>query len=56
MCQINFQPAVCGEHPMAEGTHYVEMTLLEEGSNFNQYWGALMGVVGQGRRGGLRGR
>ena len=28
---------------MAEGAHYVEMTLLEKGS-----WGALMGVVGQG--------
>ena len=36
------QSAVCAEHPMAEGAHYVEMTLLEEGN------GALMGVVGQG--------
>jgi hypothetical protein len=37
------QSAVCAEHPMAEGAHYVEMTLLEEGS-----YGASMGVVGQG--------
>ena len=37
-----FQSAVCAEHPMAEGAHYVEMTLLEKG------WGANMGVVGQG--------
>eukprot|EP01046_Picozoa_sp_COSAG06_P072935 COSAG06_NODE_21568_length_752_cov_9.415008_1_plen_118_part_01 len=36
------QSAVCAEHPMAEGAHYVEMTLLEKG------WGAYMGVVGQG--------
>jgi hypothetical protein len=36
------QSAVCAEHPMAEGAHYVEMTLLEEGD------GACMGVVGQG--------
>ena len=39
----SYQSAVCAEHPMAEGAHYVEMTLLEEGGN-----GALMGVVGQG--------
>eukprot|EP01046_Picozoa_sp_COSAG06_P044842 COSAG06_NODE_6105_length_3107_cov_3.283910_3_plen_204_part_00 len=38
-----FQSAVCAEHPMAEGAHYVEMTLLEKGS-----WGAYIGVVGQG--------
>eukprot|EP01046_Picozoa_sp_COSAG06_P054402 COSAG06_NODE_9681_length_1845_cov_11.059565_2_plen_127_part_01 len=36
------QSAVCAEHPMAAGAHYVEMTLLEEG------WGAFVGVVGQG--------
>ena len=28
----DWQSAVCAEHPMAEGAHYVEMTLLEEGS------------------------
>jgi hypothetical protein len=39
----DYQSAVCAEHPMAEGVHYVEMTLLETGS-----WGAYMGVVGQG--------
>ena len=32
------QSAVCAEHPMAEGAHYVEMTLLERGS-----YGAYMG-------------
>ena len=37
------QSAVCAEHPMAEGAHYVEMTLLEKGMV-----GAYMGVVGQG--------
>jgi hypothetical protein len=37
------QSAVCAEHPMAEGAHYVEMTLLEKGQ-----FGAYMGVVGQG--------
>jgi hypothetical protein len=37
----SFQSAVCAEHPMAEGAHYVEMTLLEEGYAF-------VGVVGQG--------
>ena len=37
------QSAVCAEHPMAEGAHYVEMTLLEKGG-----YGAYMGVVGQG--------
>ena len=37
------QSAVCAEHPMAEGAHYVEMTLLEKG-----WGGAYMGVVGQG--------
>ena len=35
--------AVCAEHPMAEGAHYVEMTLLEKGR-----FGPMMGVVGQG--------
>jgi hypothetical protein len=34
------QSAVCAEHPMAEGAHYVEMTPLEG------Y--AVVGVVGQG--------
>eukprot|EP01046_Picozoa_sp_COSAG06_P019845 COSAG06_NODE_1429_length_9481_cov_30.750986_7_plen_165_part_00 len=38
-----WQSAVCAEHPMAEGAHYVEMTLLEQGLG-----GAMMGVVGQG--------
>eukprot|EP01046_Picozoa_sp_COSAG06_P033486 COSAG06_NODE_3421_length_5370_cov_8.010245_2_plen_185_part_00 len=38
-----WQSAVCAEHPMAEGAHYVEMTLLEVGRA-----GARMGVVGQG--------
>jgi hypothetical protein len=38
-----WQSAVCAEHPMAEGAHYVEMTLLEQGD-----YGANMGVVGQG--------
>ena len=37
-----YQSAVCAEHPMAEGAHYVEMTLLEKG------YGAYLGVVGQG--------
>ena len=37
------QSAVCAEHPMVVGAHYVEMTLLEKGS-----FGAWMGVVGQG--------
>eukprot|EP01049_Picozoa_sp_SAG25_P018398 SAG25_NODE_5264_length_681_cov_0.888316_1_plen_156_part_00 len=37
------QSAVCAEHPMAEGAHYVEMTLLEKG-----LLGAYMGVVRQG--------
>jgi hypothetical protein len=36
------QSAVCAEHPMAEGAHYVEMTLLVKGR------GVRMGVVGQG--------
>eukprot|EP01046_Picozoa_sp_COSAG06_P103477 COSAG06_NODE_49652_length_324_cov_0.591111_1_plen_56_part_01 len=26
-----WQSAVCAEHPMAEGAHYVEMALLEKG-------------------------
>eukprot|EP01047_Picozoa_sp_COSAG01_P128604 COSAG01_NODE_57973_length_309_cov_0.542857_1_plen_103_part_11 len=38
-----YESAVCAEHPMAEGAHYVEMTLLEKG-----VYGARMGVVGQG--------
>eukprot|EP01046_Picozoa_sp_COSAG06_P019841 COSAG06_NODE_1429_length_9481_cov_30.750986_3_plen_183_part_00 len=38
-----YQSAVCAEHPMAVGAHYVEMTLLEKGR-----YGARMGVVGQG--------
>ena len=38
----SWQSAVCAEHPMVAGAHYVEMTLLEEGD------GACMGVVGQG--------
>ena len=39
-----FRSAVCAEHPMAEGAHYVEMTLREKGRG----GGAMMGVVGQG--------
>eukprot|EP01046_Picozoa_sp_COSAG06_P001675 COSAG06_NODE_56_length_27627_cov_106.527136_28_plen_165_part_00 len=39
----SWQSAVCAEHPMAEGAHYVEMTLLKHGM-----YGAAMGVVGQG--------
>jgi hypothetical protein len=39
----SFQSAVCAEHPMVAGAHYVEMTLLEKGS-----YGPMMGVVGQG--------
>ena len=39
----DYKSAVCAEHPMAAGAHYVEMTLLEKGS-----YGAWMGVVGQG--------
>ena len=39
----DYQSAVCAEHPMAEGAHYVEMTLLEKGG-----LAAYMGVVGQG--------
>ena len=35
--------AVCAEHPMVAGAHYVEMTHLEKG-----WAGACMGVVGQG--------
>eukprot|EP01046_Picozoa_sp_COSAG06_P013147 COSAG06_NODE_790_length_12278_cov_52.245176_8_plen_181_part_00 len=38
------QSAVCAEHPMVAGAHYVEMTLLEKTGRY----GALMGVVGQG--------
>ena len=37
------QSAVCAEHPMVAGAHYVETTLLEKGRS-----GASMGVVGQG--------
>eukprot|EP01046_Picozoa_sp_COSAG06_P029897 COSAG06_NODE_2808_length_6249_cov_12.456585_1_plen_192_part_00 len=40
----SFQSAVCAEHPMVAGAHYVEMTLLEKG----RHGGAYMGVVGQG--------
>eukprot|EP01046_Picozoa_sp_COSAG06_P034225 COSAG06_NODE_3568_length_5176_cov_22.718732_4_plen_186_part_00 len=39
----DYQSAVCAEHPMVAGAHYVEMTLLEVSQ-----WGAMMGVVGQG--------
>eukprot|EP01046_Picozoa_sp_COSAG06_P052667 COSAG06_NODE_8907_length_2041_cov_2.403409_1_plen_250_part_00 len=39
-----YQSAVCAEHPMTEGAHYVEMTLLDNGGSL----GATMGVVGQG--------
>eukprot|EP01046_Picozoa_sp_COSAG06_P029900 COSAG06_NODE_2808_length_6249_cov_12.456585_4_plen_191_part_00 len=39
----SWQSAVCAEHPMVAGAHYVEMTLLEDG-----YGGAYMGVAGQG--------
>ena len=38
-----YQSAVCAEHPMVAGVHYVEMTLLECGE-----YGAFLGVVGQG--------
>jgi hypothetical protein len=38
------QSAVCAEHPMVAGAHYVEMTLLEKGLGL----GAMMGVVGLG--------
>jgi len=38
-----YQSAVCAEHPMVAGAHYVEMTLLETGC-----CAAMMGVVGQG--------
>eukprot|EP01046_Picozoa_sp_COSAG06_P115365 COSAG06_NODE_62248_length_265_cov_1.156627_1_plen_44_part_01 len=27
----HYQSAVCAEHPMVAGVHYVEMTLLEKG-------------------------
>eukprot|EP01046_Picozoa_sp_COSAG06_P086009 COSAG06_NODE_32653_length_502_cov_1.640199_1_plen_48_part_10 len=37
------QNAVCTEHPMVAGAHYVEMTLLKKGGG-----DARMGVVGQG--------
>eukprot|EP01046_Picozoa_sp_COSAG06_P055108 COSAG06_NODE_10021_length_1766_cov_595.694661_1_plen_179_part_00 len=36
-----WQPAVCAEHQMVAGAHYVEMTLLKSSA-------AMMGVVGQG--------
>ena len=39
-----YQSAVCAEHPMAEGAHYVEVTVLKQG----RYYDAQMGVVGQG--------
>ena len=45
------QAAVCTKHPMAEGAHYVEMTLLEKGglpSIVPTMGSACMGVVGQG--------
>jgi hypothetical protein len=38
-----YQSAVCAEHPMVAGAHYVEMTLLKKGGH-----GAFLGVVGQG--------
>ena len=37
-----YRSAVCAEHPMVAGTHYVEVTLLEDVRGFT------MGVVGQG--------
>jgi hypothetical protein len=40
----SFQSAVCAEHPMVAGAHYVEMAILEKGLGV----GAMMGVVGQG--------
>jgi|EP01046_Picozoa_sp_COSAG06_P051514 hypothetical protein len=45
-----WQSAVCAEHPMVAGVHYVEMTLLEAGEyiNIGEYGGAFLGVVGQG--------
>eukprot|EP01046_Picozoa_sp_COSAG06_P017298 COSAG06_NODE_1170_length_10435_cov_88.692337_5_plen_222_part_00 len=45
------QSAVCAEHPMVAGAHYVEMTLLEKGS-----YGAMMGVTGQGFDAAKRGK
>ena len=38
-----YQSAVCTEHPMVAGAHYVEMTLLQAGRFGNAY----MGVVGK---------
>eukprot|EP01046_Picozoa_sp_COSAG06_P041153 COSAG06_NODE_5075_length_3743_cov_574.014544_1_plen_223_part_00 len=40
---LSYQSAVCAEHPMVAGAHYVEMTLLKKGG-----YGAEMGAVGQG--------
>jgi hypothetical protein len=40
-----YQSAVCAEHPMVAGAHYVEMTFLKKGRYSSS---ALMGVVGQG--------
>eukprot|EP01046_Picozoa_sp_COSAG06_P049500 COSAG06_NODE_7634_length_2429_cov_10.121732_2_plen_329_part_00 len=50
------QSAVCAEHPMVAGVHYMEMTLLEQGGmrssgdwTFRRQSGpSSMGVVGQG--------
>ena len=44
----SFQSAVCAEHPMAEGAHYVEMTLLKKGRGTHALSDPMMGVVGQG--------
>ena len=41
----DYQSAVCAEHPMVAGAHYVEMTLLEKVSKRAFI---CMGVVGQG--------
>ena len=38
-----YQSAVCAEHPMVAGAHYVEMALLQAGRFGNAY----MGVVGK---------
>jgi hypothetical protein len=46
---VHYQSAVCAEHPMVAGTHYVAITLLEREpySGPLRMEGARMGVVGQ---------
>eukprot|EP01046_Picozoa_sp_COSAG06_P041638 COSAG06_NODE_5193_length_3646_cov_8.121229_2_plen_189_part_00 len=41
-----WQSAVCAEHPMVAGVHYVEMSLLKSGGRFGPT--ASPGLVGQG--------